>query len=99
MLRVGWPAAGRPILFTVKSEFMNFFFLHPFKLKPVEQQEEEHSLVALHETADQNSSEGGEFLDDALRIEDMATPPADNFKTTNHENMYVTSRSDGRVQG
>jgi len=78
---------------------MNFFFLHPFKIKPVVQQEEEHPLVALHETAAQNSSEGSEYLDDALRMEDMVMTPAENFKTANHENMYVTSRSDGRVQG
>jgi hypothetical protein len=53
---------------------MNFFFLHPFKLKL----QEEHPLVALHETPDQNSSEGGEFLDDALRMEDMVLTPAEN---------------------
>jgi len=61
---------------------MNFFFIHPFKIKPVAQQEE-HPLVALHETPDQNTSEGGEFLDDALRMEDMALTSADNFKTEN----------------
>ena len=60
--------------FTIKSELMHFFFLHPFKIK----QQEEHPLVALHETADQNTSEGGEFLDDALRMEDMVLTPAES---------------------
>ncbi|MBS1606974.1 MAG: hypothetical protein JST42_30245 [Bacteroidetes bacterium] len=59
---------------------MNFLFIHPFKVKLVAQQEE-HPLVALHETQDQNTSEGGEFLDDALRMDDMALASADNFKT------------------
>jgi len=50
---------------------MHFFFLHPRK----SDQQEEHPLVTLHETRDQNSSEGSEFLDDALRMEDMVLTP------------------------
>lgn len=53
---------------------MKFFFLHPFKVKL----QEEHPLVALHETPDQNTSEGGEFIDDALRMEDMVQTPAED---------------------
>lgn len=44
--------------------------------------QEEHPLVALHETADQNTSEGGEFLDDALRMEDMMPTPAEESIAT-----------------
>jgi hypothetical protein len=50
---------------------MHFSFLH---LRKTEQQEE-HPLVKLHETPDRNTSEGGEFLDDALRMEDMMLTP------------------------
>ena len=41
-------------------------FLHPFKID----QREEHPLVAIH-AAPRNTSEGSEFLDDALRMEDL----------------------------
>ena len=50
---------------------MHFFFLHPRK----SDQQEEHPLVTLHETPDRNSSEGAEFLDDAIRMEDMVLTP------------------------
>jgi len=73
MLRVGWPAAAGQYLTPLKLEVMNFFFLHPFKIK----QQDDHPLVALHETPDQNTSEGGEFLDDGLRMEDMVLTPAE----------------------
>jgi hypothetical protein len=35
---------------------------------------DDHPLVVTHEPPAQNTSEGGEFLDDALRMEDL--PPA-----------------------
>ncbi|HEY4288658.1 MAG TPA: hypothetical protein VGN00_16245 [Puia sp.] len=47
---------------------MSFFFVHPFKRK----QRDEQALVPLHEVPD-NSSEGGEFLDDAIRMEDLSS--------------------------
>ena len=45
---------------------MQFSFLHPFKIKL----EEEHPQVAIH-VAPHSTSEGSEFLDDALRMEDL----------------------------
>jgi hypothetical protein len=51
---------------------MHFSFLHPFKL----QLEDEHPLVAVH-AVPQNTSEGGEFLDDALRMEDLILTPTE----------------------
>lgn len=45
---------------------MQFSFLHPFKLNL----REEQPPVVIHE-ASHNTSEGGEFLDDALRMEDL----------------------------
>jgi len=51
---------------------MHYSFLHPFKL----QLEDEHPLVAVH-AAPQNTSEGGEFLDDALRMEDLILTPTE----------------------
>lgn len=51
---------------------MHFTFLHPFKLKL----QDDHSLVPLH-TAPRNTDEGGEFLDDALRMEDLILPATD----------------------
>ncbi|WP_431215083.1 hypothetical protein ACQ86N_10340 [Puia sp. P3] len=52
---------------------MHFSFLYPRK----NEQQEEHPLVTLHETADRNTNEGGEFLDDALRMEDMVLTPTE----------------------
>ncbi|WP_343746592.1 hypothetical protein [Chitinophaga sp.] len=52
---------------------MHFTFLHPFKLKL----HDDHSLVPLH-SAPHNTGEGGEFLDDALRMEDLFLPADDN---------------------
>lgn len=51
---------------------MHFSFLHPFKL----QLQDEPPLVAIH-AAPQNISEGGEFLDDALRMEDLIWTPTE----------------------
>jgi len=45
---------------------MLFSFLHPFKANL----RDEPALVAIHESP-HNTSEGGEFLDDALRMEDL----------------------------
>jgi hypothetical protein len=51
---------------------MNLHFLHPFKLDLREEPPE----VEIHQT-EQNTSEGSEFLDDGLRMEDLllSTPP------------------------
>jgi hypothetical protein len=46
---------------------MHFFFLHPIKSGA----EEEHTLVPLH-ALQHNTSEGSEFLDDAIRMEDLS---------------------------
>ena len=49
---------------------MQFSFLHPFKLRL----QEEHPVVAVH-AAQHDTSEGSEFLDDALRMEDVILTP------------------------
>ena len=43
------------------------YFLHPIQ----NNQPEEHPLVATHEQF-HNTTEGSEFLDDALRMEDLS---------------------------
>ncbi|HTI89955.1 MAG TPA: hypothetical protein VL727_05170 [Puia sp.] len=53
---------------------MLFSFLQPTKRKA----REEHALVSIHELVPihallHSSSEGSEFLDDAIRMEDMST--------------------------
>jgi hypothetical protein len=45
---------------------MHFFFLPPVKSKP----KEEHVLVAIH-ALPRNTSDGSEFIDDAIRMEDL----------------------------
>jgi len=45
---------------------MHFTFLHPFKL----QLKDEQPMTVIHEVPDA-SCEGGEFLDDAIRMEDL----------------------------
>jgi hypothetical protein len=45
---------------------MQHFFLHPVLKDPAE----DHALVPLHEPA-HNTNEGSEFLDDAIRMEDL----------------------------
>lgn len=55
---------------------MRFSFIHPFKLDL----RDGHTLVAkvtLHEPL-HDSSEGSEFLDDALRMEDLSITPFAN---------------------
>jgi hypothetical protein len=46
---------------------MHFFFLHPIK----NNLRDKHELIAIHEPP-RNTSEGGEFLDDAIRMEDLS---------------------------
>ena len=48
---------------------MNILFLHP-DIKNLEDQSVKHLLVPIHEPP-HNTSEGSEFLDDALRMEDL----------------------------
>lgn len=57
---------------------MNFFFSHatPKKMKD---EPEEHPLV-IHETP-HNTSDGSEFLDDAIRIEEQPLPEEENPET------------------
>jgi len=45
---------------------MHFSFIHPFKLDL----RDEHAVVSVH-TGHHDTSEGSEFLDDALRMEDL----------------------------
>ena len=49
---------------------MHFFFLHP-ATKDLEDQINEPMLRPSHEQL-YNTSDGGEFLDDAIRIEDLS---------------------------
>jgi len=51
---------------------MHLNFLHPFKIDL----RDEHPTVVVH-AAEQNTSEGGEFLDDALRMEDLVLTPTE----------------------
>lgn len=48
---------------------MIFFFLHPVAHGP-HVPSDEHQLVPLHEHP-HNTNEGGEFLDDSLRMDDQ----------------------------
>ena len=45
---------------------MHFTFLHPFKLKMTEEQ----PMTVIHEIPDASCG-GGEFLDDAIRMDDV----------------------------
>lgn len=58
---------------------MNLFFLHP-TAKNVKEPSEEHTLV--HDAPPQNMDEGSEFLDDALRMEDLPLSYAEENATT-----------------
>jgi len=51
---------------------MQFSFLHPFKLDLRER--DEHPVVTAHATP-HDTSEGSEFLNDALRMEDLILTP------------------------
>ena len=46
---------------------MLFPFIHPIK----HNLNDDHSLVPTHERPPQNTSDGGEFLDDGFRMEDL----------------------------
>jgi hypothetical protein len=48
---------------------MNFFFFYPTN-KSTRDAQAEHQLVKLHEPP-QNTTEGSEFLDDAIRTRDQ----------------------------
>jgi len=55
---------------------MHFSFIHPFKLNL----RDEHTQVAevtIHQPF-HDTSEGSEFLDDALRMEDLSSTPYAN---------------------
>lgn len=51
---------------------MHFSFLHPFKLN-LREMEEPPTVVV--QAVERNTSEGGEFLNDALRMEDIILTP------------------------
>ena len=57
---------SRPIFSLFNLTIMHFLFLHPFKRNL----REEQALVSVQEPP-RNTSEGSEFLDDAIRMEDM----------------------------
>lgn len=63
-------------LFTIKRNVMRFSFIHPFKLNL----RNEHAQIAEATTHQPwlDTNEGGEFLDDALRMEDMSSTPYSN---------------------
>jgi hypothetical protein len=54
-------------LLTIKTYVMFFLHLHAHNLSA---RSEEHLLVQLHEPP-HDTSEGGEFLDDAIRMEEL----------------------------
>ena len=60
---------------------MNFVFIHPFKLKKVPA--DEHTYVPHRNLHDQ--SEGSEFLDDAIRMDEMQFTQNDERLTQNAE--------------
>jgi hypothetical protein len=51
---------------------MNLFFIHPTKKQ--EDEAGKHALVLLH-NQEHDTNEGSEFMDDAIRTEDL--PPLD----------------------
>jgi hypothetical protein len=56
----------------VNKNIMNLFFIHPTKKQ--EDEAGKHTLVPLH-NQEHDTNEGSEFMDDALRTEDL--PPLD----------------------
>jgi hypothetical protein len=60
---------------------MNFVFIHPFKLKRVPA--DEHTYVPHRNQHDQ--SEGSEFLDDAIRMDEVQFAPNAERLTLNAE--------------
>jgi hypothetical protein len=63
-------------LFTNKPNVMHFSFIHPFKLHLRGEHAPVTELV-LHQLS-HDKSEGSEFLDDALRMEDLSFTPLNN---------------------
>jgi hypothetical protein len=63
-------------LFIIKQNLMRFSFIHPFKLD-LRDGHTQVAEVTLHEPL-HNTSEGSEFLDDALRMEDLSIAPYAN---------------------
>ena len=62
---------------------MNIFFIH-HSAKKTEAEADEHSLV-LFQNHEHNTNEGSEFLDDALRTEDLPESyTEENIKEENH---------------
>jgi hypothetical protein len=57
---------------------MRFSFIHPFKLD-LRDGHTQVAEVTLHESL-HDKSEGSEFLDDALRMEDLSITPYANAK-------------------
>ena len=64
----GKSTSGGPIFSPSDINVMHFPFLHPIKHNL-----DEHPMVVRHEKFD-FTSEGSEFLDDALRMEDVTLP-------------------------
>jgi hypothetical protein len=61
--------AGKQHLFYNQNlNIMNLFFLHP-TTKNLKEQPDKHTLV--HSEPTRNTDEGSEFLDDAIRMEDL----------------------------
>ena len=55
----------------VNKNIMNLFFIHPTKKQD---EADKHTLVLLH-NQEHDTNEGSEFMDDAIRTEDL--PPLD----------------------
>jgi hypothetical protein len=68
----GKSTGSRPIFSLIKTDAMNLFFLH-MGVKNQKGQSDKHRLIPFHEPA-QNTSEGCEFLDEPLRMEDEEQP-------------------------
>ena len=63
-------------LFIIKQNVMRFSFIHPFKLN-LRDSHTQVAEVTVH-TSLHDASEGSEFLDDALRMEDLSITPYAN---------------------
>jgi len=62
---------------------MHFSFLHPFKLDLRDEQP-----PVVHRVEDHDSSEGSEFLDDGLRMEDvLLTLPEQSIAAGSPQNL------------
>ena len=54
----------------VNKNIMNLFFIHPTKKQD---EADKHTLVLLH-NQEHDTNEGSEFMDDAIRTEDLPPP-------------------------